>query len=198
MNLAAFDPGSFMGWAVYNNQTGYHYGKLNFPSDKPKKTSKDILHNGTRFLNCMQSVRKIIQAHNITDICVEHNIMPNRSDDNAMLAGGFLSAIQMAVEIEKKAQDWEIHKPVKLVTSQWRKIFFGTYPKAPDHYDDDQKRAYHKMKAIAACVDEGFDVGNDDNIAEAILMLIAFRKNMDPEFAFSRGGSEKHQIAMAV
>lgn len=198
MNLLAIDPGSVCGWAIYTDEEGYESGIWKNPPDKADDEDSNVLFNGRRYLTFMQRVRRVIRDKMIDGVCVEHNIMQDRSDYNAMLAGGWLACIEMGIELERGQANRQIFGPFKFTTSSWRSGYWGRYPKLPDSWDKERKRKAHKAKAMQACADEGWSVRTDDE-AEALLMLVAFRKKMDPSFAFGRGGDAKaHQMGLAL
>lgn len=198
MNLLSIDPGEQTGYAIFSGEDGYQSGTWKNQSDKPRGADDRILWNGLRFKTFLMRVRRTIREQMIDAVCVEHNIMPDRSDSNAMLSGGWLCCIQIAMQLEREAGNRKIEGPRVYATSEWRSAYWGRYPMLPKEWKPDRKRAYHKQKALQACADEGWDV-SDDNEAEALLMLVAFRMEQDPSFAFCRGGDAKaHQMGFAL
>lgn len=195
MNLLAIDPGAKAGYA-WVAEGAYFSGVWDNKASKPRNADNRVRWNGLRFLTFMQRVRRVIRDNAIEAVCIEHNVMPDRSDENSMLAGGFMCCIEMAIELERK--DREIVGPMMFTTAEWRSAYWGKYPQLPKEWEPERKRAAHKQRALQACADEGWSV-KDDNEAEALLMLVAFQKKMDPQFAFSRGGDAKaHQLDMVI
>lgn len=198
MNLLAIDPGATAGYAFYTQETGFRWGVWKNPADKPRGADKRVLWNGTRYRVFLNRVRRVLRDHEIEGVCLEYNPMPDRSDDNAMLIGGWRAMIELALDLERGQTGREIFGPLLFSTWEWRSAYWGKYTMPPKEWDTDRKRSYHKNKALQACADEGWEVSSDDE-AEALLMLVAFRKKMDPSFAFGRGGDAKaHQMGLAL
>jgi len=201
LNILSIDTGSICGWAIFSKGS-YDYGVRRFPGTAIRKNKREEnrMYNGERFFTFSQFLKKTIQEYDIDHIVCEHNNMGDSSHDNLMLLGGWLSLIQTVVFSENVLRSRRntdlISGPYEFTTSQWRKGFYGRYPKLPQEWSQEKKREEHKRRAIQACQDAGFDI-EDDNVADAMLMLIAFRKSVDPAYSAAMGTPVQEKLELA-
>lgn len=166
MHLLALDIATTTGWARWRPG-------MEQPAFGSRKATGDI---GEWAISFLRWITGEIETHAITGVAIERPVpVTGVTNQNVTFraVGGFILA---SAACQNK------NVPVELVNvSQWRSIFLGvtSAPKKDDAgqlRSAGQRRQWLKKACIAECERRGWDVGKDDDAADALGLLHYYRE----------------------